>query len=151
METMVAIIMTWLSINFGLPPEPSYPQIEFHPQQAISQIWIGNVALQEGMDVSAAKREIRHRDIHAFYDDSRQTIFLVEGWNLESPRDLSVLVHELVHHLQNLDGRQYACPAEREKLAYQAQDAWLGLFRTSLEKEFEIDALTLLVSTKCMH
>jgi hypothetical protein len=59
-------------------------------------------------------------------------------------------VHELVHHLQNLDKRSYNCPQLREKLAYEAQEKWLGLFGRSLESEFGIDAMTLLVGTACM-
>jgi hypothetical protein len=32
-------------------------------------------------------------------------------------------------------GAAYQCPAEREKLAYEAQDKWLGLFGRNLEAE----------------
>jgi hypothetical protein len=41
------------------------------------------------------------------------------------------------------------CPAEREKLAYKAQDHWLHLFGRNLDAEFEVDGLALLVSTSC--
>ena len=63
--------------------------------------------------------------------------------------DLSVLVHEMVHHLQNIGGIRYECPAAREQLAYLAQDKWLGLFGQDLEHAFEIDKFTLKVSTSC--
>ena len=43
-------------------------------------------------------------------------------------------------------GAAYQCPAEREKLAYEAQDNWLHLFGRNLEAEFEINGLALLVS-----
>jgi hypothetical protein len=46
-------------------------------------------------------------------------------------------------------GAAYQCPAEREKLAYEAQDNWLHLFGRNLEAEFEINGLALLVSTSC--
>ena len=56
----------------------------------------------------------------------------------------------MVHHLQNYQaGTTYECPAEREKLAYEAQDNWLRLFGRNLEAEFEINGLALLVSTSC--
>ena len=60
-------------------------------------------------------------------------------------------MHEAVHHLQNTAGLTYACPQEREALAYQAQEKWLGLFGRSLASEFQIDGLTLLVNTKCLY
>ena len=46
-------------------------------------------------------------------------------------------------------GAAYECPAEREKLTYEAQDKWLHLFGRNLEQEFEINGLALLVSTSC--
>jgi len=66
-----------------------------------------------------------------------------------TPAELSVLVHEMVHHLQNQAGTTYECPAERERLAYEVQDKWLGLFGRNLEGEFEINGLALLISTSC--
>ncbi|MCZ7660787.1 MAG: hypothetical protein M5U07_24530 [Xanthobacteraceae bacterium] len=59
-------------------------------------------------------------------------------------------MHELVHHLQHLQGKAYRCPAAREQLAYRAQQDWLSMFDTTLEAEFEIDAMTLLVRTRCL-
>lgn len=60
------------------------------------------------------------------------------------------LVHEMVHHLQNQAGITYECSAEREKQACEAQDKWLSLFGPSLESEFQINGLALLISTSCV-
>jgi hypothetical protein len=89
------------------------------------------------------------RDVVAVYNDQTKTIYLSNEWVGRTPAELSVLVHELVHHLQNEAGVTFECPAEREKLAYEAQDKWLGLFGRNLEREFEIDGVALLISTSC--
>lgn len=60
-------------------------------------------------------------------------------------------MHELVHHLQNISGLTFACAEAREKPAYQAQARRLELFDTSLEQEFELDPMTLLVRGNCMY
>ncbi|HUG61279.1 MAG TPA: DUF6647 family protein, partial [Methylomirabilota bacterium] len=73
-----------------------------------------------------------------------------EGWTGTSPAEVSVLVHELVHHLQNVGGVAYDCPEAREKPAYQAQARWLELFGGSLEEAFQVDPMTILVRTNCM-
>jgi hypothetical protein len=86
----------------------------------------------------------------AVYDDATRTIYLAEGWNRTDPAELSVLVHELVHHLQAGAQLRYECPQEREKLAYAAQERWLGLFNLTLASEFEMDPFTLLVRTRCL-
>jgi hypothetical protein len=89
------------------------------------------------------------REVVAVYDARRNRILLPHGWNGQSPAELSVVVHEMVHHLQNKAGTKFACPAEREEMAYAAQEKWLGLFGTNLEREFEIDTFTLKMSTTC--
>ncbi len=90
------------------------------------------------------------RDTLAVYDEATRTIYLPEGWRGASPAEVSVLVHEMVHHLQSLARVKFECPQEREKIAYMAQDRWLGLSGRSLEREFGIDPFTRLVRTGCM-
>ena len=86
----------------------------------------------------------------AAYHDRSRTILLPHGWSGATAAELSILVHELVHHLQNVAEMKYACAAAREELAYTAQEKWLSLFGQSLLVAFEIDRLTLKVRTACM-
>src|SRR3546814_1690498 len=72
------------------------------------------------------------------YDEPSRTIYLPEGWAADSPIDVSMLVHELVHHLQHAGGLEYDCPEAQDRHAYQAQERWLNLFDTSLSDEFGI-------------
>ena len=90
------------------------------------------------------------REVIAFYDDATRTIYLSDSWNARKPADLSVLVHEMVHHLQNVGDLRYPCPASREKIAYAAQDAWLSLFDKTLMDEFALDSFTLKLTTECV-
>jgi hypothetical protein len=46
---------------------------------------------------------------------------------------------------------KHECPQEREKLAYLAQERWLGLFGHSLESDFDLDPFSLLVKTRCFY
>jgi hypothetical protein len=62
---------------------------------------------------------------------------------------MSVLVHEVVHHLQHAGKLPFACPQEREQLAYRAQERWLQRFDLSLASEFGTDGFTLLVRSNC--
>lgn len=94
---------------------------------------------------------IRPDDTIAIYVDATKTIDLPDDWTGRTPAELSVLVHELVHHMQNAVGTKYACPQEREQLAYTAQDRWLGLFGQSLADEFGLDPFTVLVRTRCIY
>jgi hypothetical protein len=88
-------------------------------------------------------------EVVAVYDDVSDTIYLAHGWTGHTPAGLSVIVHEMFHHLQHEAGSTYACPEEREREAFAAQERWLAEFGTNLETEFGIDPFTLLVRTNC--
>jgi hypothetical protein len=64
---------------------------------------------------------------------------------------LSILVHEMVHHLQNVGRLKFECPQEREQLAYDAQEKWLSLFGRDLEHDFGMDAMSIFVKSKCFY
>ena len=153
MDALLTAIVIWISANYGLPASLNHPRIErvasvemagLRYKGLLSALQRKTIALQE-QESSFEKR----RDVVALYNDETRTIYLSDKWAGATPAELSVLVHEMVHHLQNEAGISYECPAEREKLAYEAQDNWLRLFGRNLEQEFEINGLALLVSTSC--
>ena len=139
MKELLSVIAVWLSVSFGLPHVQDHPSVRTLPPQALSEIRYGPV------DVT------RRREVLAVYVDRTQTILLSEGWVSHDPADVSILVHEMVHHLQGKAGMTFPCAAARERLAYEAQERWLELFGLTLEEEFGIDAITLKVATGCMH
>lgn len=65
-----------------------------------------------------------HGRTRGLYDADTSTIYLVEPWSAEDPQDVSVLLHELVHHRQA--PHHFFCPAAQEEAAYKLQDQWLG-------------------------
>jgi hypothetical protein len=154
MEGLLTKIATWLSTDFGLPAIGDQPRVEFaSPMKLIAMRYKGMLPDQwreDGMR-DPAMQAAQARDVVAVYSDASRTIFLPDAWTGTTPAELSVLVHEMVHHLQNSAGLSYECPAAREKPAYLAQDQWLKLHGLDLETEFEIDKFTLLVSSACLR
>ena len=63
--------------------------------------------------------------IGAAYSDRDHVIYLSEHWRPNNLRDRSALLHELVHHLQYLNGVKATCPHEYEWQAYHLQVDWL--------------------------
>src|SRR5215469_10028490 len=61
----------------------------------------------------------------AFYSRSEHLIYLADNWNKDDLVDQSILVHELVHHLQLEDHIQFACWGRYEAQAYELQVQWL--------------------------
>jgi len=145
MNALMTAIVLWLAANFDLPATSEHPRVEFVPPATITALRNKDSA---GGQPSPAEKA-GQRETVAVYDDATSTIYLPEGWNGNTPAQLSVLVHEMVHHLQNRGKLKFECHRAREKLAYQAQEQWLQLFGHDLERDFEIDPFTRLVISSC--
>jgi hypothetical protein len=143
-EELMNSIQDWLAAKFDLPVIREAPHIEFIQPTSMAQIRYRGSAGNQAMPLDMG------RDIVAVYDDAKRTIYLPEGWTGVTPAEQSLLVHEMVHHLQNLGNLKYECPEAREKLAFVAQEQWLELFDHTLASEFELDPFTLLVRTSCL-
>jgi hypothetical protein len=133
------MLMVWLAEVAGLPAPEDLPTVRQSSTAVLSDLRYREVAVH------------RRREVVAVYDDATKTIHLSESWDSRRVADVSVLVHELVHHLQNSAGLSYECPPARERLAYEAQARWLSLFGHSLEHDFELDAMTLKLTTECFR
>jgi hypothetical protein len=154
MQPLLAFLATWLSLNFGLPAAPEHPRVEIASAAKMAEVRFSRLGVP-GPERAAAEAGRNAppdvgRDVYAIYDDKSRTIYLLEGWTGATPAEISLLVHELVHHLQNVGGLTYDCPQAREKPAYRAQARWLELFDKTLFEEFEIDPMTVLVRSNCL-
>jgi len=150
---LLTALVTWIAANFDLPRDYDHPQVQLVPAMEITFLRyqaFTPAQRREVLNSLPANTEGSHRrEVVAVYDDRTKTIFLPDTWTGKTPADLSVLVHEMVHHLQNSAQMNYECPGARERLAYAAQDKWLNLFGRDLSSEFELDAFTLKMTTAC--
>jgi uncharacterized protein DUF6647 len=149
-SALVHAIALWLAQEFELSSIQRYPAIKIVSSDAmISLRYRGLLPTNARVEGASNGEAPPASDILAIYSDRDETIYLAEGWNSGTAAGVSVLVHEMVHHLQRVLGLRHECPQERETLAYQAQERWLGLFGHSLEKDFRLDGFSLLVKTRC--
>ena len=125
-------IMHWVSGYLRISGHYDLPCIEFVKTDSIAALRSRN---------SHSKRQ----DMGA-YGDTVNTIYLPEGWTGKTPAEVSILVHQMVYHVQNLAGRKYECLWERERLAYTAQERWLRLHDSNLWDTFAIDRTIFLLS-----
>jgi hypothetical protein len=127
-------IMHWVSGYLRISGHYDLPCIEFAQTGSIAVLRSKN---------SHSKR----RDMGA-YDDTVNTIYLPEGWTGKTTAEVSILIHQMVYHVQNLAGLKYECSWERERLAYAAQESWLRLHDTNLWDAFAIDQTIFLLSAE---
>ena len=147
-EDLLDDIVTWLASNFDLPAIKERPVIGFASKMELARLRARDRASSQGFMENDG--QLAQREVVALYDNKTRTILLPDDWSGTSPADQSVLVHEMVHHLQNLGNLKFDCPQAREKTAYLAQKKWLERLGLSLEKEFDVDMFTVVISSACM-
>jgi hypothetical protein len=149
-EELLIEIGMWLVSQFDLPAVQERPAIVLVSNAQLIAKRLQSSAAQ-GATYGATYTDPGQRKPVALYDDALKSIFLADDWVGQSAADKSILVHEMVHHIQNLANMKYECPMAREKPAYLAQDKWLAQHGLSLEQEFEVDMFTIVVSSACVY
>ena len=114
MTALLTAIALWLSANFNLPALSEPPKVELVSQAKIMAIRYQAFSVERRHDINTVPPYSDPRDTVAIYDDSNRIIYLPLTWTGGTAAELSMLVHEMVHHLQNLGGLKYECPAARE-------------------------------------
>lgn len=135
---VAATVADWTAAASRLPRTKRVPVILRLPREEMARLLYGEAAAFGGLAV-----------VEALYDRQRRRILLGADWDGASPRSLSVLVHEMVHHLEAETGLVAACPAAAEQRAYAVQDAFLHRFGSSLDIAFGIDPGTHWLLTHC--
>ena len=138
MQEIMNVLVAWLSVTTGLPAAETLPEVKQLPPHHIATVHFG-YELDKATD-----------DIVAVYIPSSQTVVLRDDWDSRKPADVSVLVHELVHHMQHAAGKEFMCREAAEAGAFEAQQRWLAQFGMNLESAFGIDAFSLKLKTSCL-
>lgn len=136
MGELIVALLTWIAAATGLPMPPPPPVV---------------MVSKEQMSVLAFGRAWRaDDDVPAAYDYDVATVYLRDDWNSADLRGRATLVHELVHHVQQVNDVKYDCPAAREPLAYDMAIKWL---REQGEQNpyavLKTDAFTIAVRSMC--
>ena len=150
---LVLTLMIWVSQATGLSaPQPPPIVLTTQMQMVLmtygcdqSPVMLGNEELCESID-----KGVEVPEVIAAYDNKEGIIYLREDWIGVTIKEKSILLHELVHHMQYKSGKtKKICTPKLEDQAYKLQDKWLKEQGSTLEKEIEIGGLFLLMITQC--
>src|SRR5262249_50319443 len=123
-SALLTAIVLWISGGFGIPANYEHPSIKLVPAQEVTFLRYRAFTAAQQRDILRQHDSLPaadRREAVAVYDDKNETIYLPDTWKGDTAADLSVLVHEMVHHLQNKNQIKYECAGAREELAYAAQ------------------------------
>ncbi len=79
----------------------------------------------ETMKSAASMPGVQGFALRGYYHPPTATIYLLGSWSPDNPYDVSVLLHELVHHRQQ-SLTHWECPGAQERPAYRLQERWLA-------------------------
>ncbi|MEX1236066.1 MAG: DUF6647 family protein [Roseovarius sp.] len=110
MAALVSSLDDWLDVQSDWPRREKAPDVRF-------------VSLRKAETRRGATASLQKGRLRGLYDPDRAEILLTTPWDPGDAQDVSVLLHELVHHRQA--PHPWYCPAAQELPAYRLQDAWL--------------------------
>ena len=105
MESLILSMLIWIAAQTGLV--------------------VSSPPLIQLVSAEEMQRKVPGHSVVAFYDRTTTTIYLPTNWDHKTVYRKAMLLHELVHHVQNVNKVSFRCEGEREKQAYALTLRWL--------------------------
>jgi len=112
MKEILTALMIWLGANTPFNTNYDIPNILFVTQDQMEQMFY------KGSNKMP-------NTLHGLYDKESDTIILSDQWDRRKPWDMSVLLHEMIHYLQDQNKMKFNCLANMEKDAWPIQQLYL--------------------------
>ena len=126
MKEILTALMIWLAANTTLDTNHDIPKVVFLPQDKMEQLYYVD------------EPDKLPNELHGLYDTDSDTIILRDTWDRRKPWDMGVLVHEMVHYLQDMNSMDFQCTAQMEKDAWPIQQKYL---KDQHDYDWEYDSL----------
>ena len=133
MKEIIMALMIWLGANTNYNVDVLEPKILFVTQDQLEQAYYGGEKY-EGVT------------LHGFYDTKLNLIILPDTWDRTDPWNQSVLLHEMIHYLQDVNQIKYLCIEEMEKDTWPLQKQYL---KEEHNFEWDYDKLWHLLISTC--
>jgi hypothetical protein len=139
--------MLWISQVWGVEMPNEHPVIEYGTAQELACIF------QTAKKDCDLPFDPASPGVKATYNTQTHVIHLLDDIDLSDPDQISILVHELSHHVQTANGMKYVCVGELERAAYMIQMQWLeeqGIESwAAMERITGLDAFSIFLITRC--
>ena len=150
MIELVMSLMLWISIQTGwtVPEPPTITYIESGQELFMLS---HNCKNKPDQPVCTTYNPETSK-VLGLYNNETKTVLLNKDFWIASVRDQSILLHELVHHMQysrNWGHYRKKCRGDIEKEAYNLQENWLEIRGLTLAKTIDLGPLMRHVLTQC--
>ena len=104
MKELIISLMIWVGANTDYKIDFPVPQVE---------------------RMNVIMSQIIFPDYEGFYDYKKNIIYIRGGLDIKDSWTQGVLLHEVIHYLQDMNNAQFKCTAEMEKDAWPLQKKYL--------------------------
>jgi len=134
MKEIIMALIIWIGANTNYNIDVPEPTILFVTQDKMEEAYYYSGEKYEGVT------------LHGFYDIKLDLIILPDTWDKTKPWDLSVLLHEVIHYLQDINQIDYDCVNQMEKDAWPLQKQYL---KEQHNFDWDYDKLWHLLTSTC--
>ena len=133
MKEIIMALMIWIGANTNYNVDVLEPKILFVTQDQLEQAYYG----EENYEGTV---------LYGFYDITLNLIILPDTWDRTDPWSQSVLLHEMIHYLQDVNKIKYFCVEEMEKDTWPLQKQYL---KEQHNFDWDYDKLWHLLISSC--
>lgn len=112
MKSLIAAMLIWIGSNTNYNVDLVHPKVILLPQDQLENLYTKGEGLQNST-------------LHGFYNTDNNTIYLPDSFNQYNAWHKGVLLHELIHFVQDMNQVVFACRAEMEKESWPLQKKYL--------------------------
>tara|TARA_Y100000748_G_C15325762_1_gene421966 strand:- start:305 stop:730 length:426 start_codon:yes stop_codon:yes gene_type:complete len=111
MKEIITALLIWIGANTTYNVDVPLPNVYFMDQTQMNHLYY--------------KHHEPIGELHGFYNLEKDFIVLRDTWDRRDAWHLSVLLHELIHYVQDMNNIQYECNMEMEKDSWPLQKKYL--------------------------
>ncbi len=134
--------MVWIGANSPLPVPDTIPNVVQIDSAALACLL---EYIEPCDETKLDKTQVWYAYYRPPFGQDRGLIVVADHVDLESMEGHSVLLHELVHHMQTAAKQTY----DIECQAYALEQQWLQERGSSLQKAFDMDEMYALIVVTC--
>ena len=160
MKVFITAMMLWISnqTGYAIPDHPTINYLSKHDMKAYAYGCDEKPIPKGNKDICAARKDWDLDDWSgsksplALYNHKEKLVLLDITFDIETIHDQSVILHELVHHLQNYANKPFekGCRGHLEKEAYDLHNKWLKeKYNMNVYDVIGINELFLILLTSC--
>ncbi len=133
MQEILTALLIWIGANTYFNTNHDVPQVIFLPQGQLNQMYY---------------KDLPHdgNTLHGLYHTETDTIYLPDTWDRRDPWAMGVLLHEVLHYLQDQNKMEFKCTNEMERDVWPIQQQYLKKVHNF---DWDYDELWYMVISTC--